>query len=84
MLQESTVIYWLNVFHRLIPHVDILFNLLQKSTDPVEINNAIYNHEMNIEKERDNLVNIVVDEGEYAKRRRENIYLTRNIVAKEV
>ncbi|KAL4130623.1 hypothetical protein QTP88_008044 [Uroleucon formosanum] len=85
MLLESTFIYWLNVFHRIMPHLDILYNQLQKrSTSPVEINNAINNFEINIQKERDNLDNIQVDEGESVKRRRENIYLTRNIIAKEV
>lgn len=85
MLLESTFIYWLNVFHRIMPHLDILYNQLQKrSTSPVEINNAIHNFEINIQKERDNLDNIQVDEGESVKRRRENIYLTRNIIAKEV
>ncbi|KAL4098036.1 hypothetical protein QTP88_022708 [Uroleucon formosanum] len=68
-----------------INQTDILYNQLQKrSTSPVEINNAIHNFEINIQKERDNLDNIQVDEGESVKRRRENIYLTRNITAKEV
>ncbi|KAF0702099.1 zinc finger MYM-type protein 1-like, partial [Aphis craccivora] len=85
MLLESTFIYWLNVFHRIMPQVDIIYNQLQKrSTSPVEINNAIHNIEINIKKERDNLDNIQIDEGESAaKKRRENMYLTRNIVAKE-
>lgn len=67
-------------------NADIVYNQLQKrSTSPVEINNAIHNFEINIKKERDNLDNIQIDEGESAaKRRRENMYLTRNIVAKEV
>lgn len=48
-LQEPIFIYWLNVFHCLMPHIDILYNQLQKrSTDPVEINNAINNFEINI------------------------------------
>lgn len=86
MLLESIFIYWLNVFHRIMPHVDIICNQLQKrNTSPVEINNAIHNFEINIKKERDNLDNSQVDEGEsIAKRRRENMFLTRNIVAKEV
>jgi len=85
LLQDSTFIYWLNVFHHLMPHVDILFNQLQKrGTDPVEISNSIQHFEMHIRKERDNLDKIQIDEGESTKRRRENIYFTRNIVAKEV
>lgn len=67
------------------PHVDILYNQLQKrSTNPVEINNSLHNFEINIKKERDNLDKIKVDEGESAKRRQENIYITRNLIAKEV
>ncbi|CAI6365647.1 unnamed protein product [Macrosiphum euphorbiae] len=84
MLLESTFIY---VFHRIMPHLDIIYNQLQKrSTSPVEINNAIYNFEINIQKENtlNNVDSIQVDEGESAKRKRENIYLTRNIIAKEV
>lgn len=84
MLLESTFIYWSNVFHRIMPHLDIIYNQLQKrSTSPVEINNAIHNFEINIQKKRDNVDSIQVDEGESAKIKRENIYLTRNIIAKE-
>lgn len=63
VLKESTLIYWLNIFYHIIPHVDILYNQLQKrSTDLVGINNVIQNFEINFKKDRDNLDNIRVDE----------------------
>lgn len=86
MLKEPTFIYWLKVFERLMPHIDILYNQLQKrNTDPVEISNAIKNFEINIKKERENIHNIRVDDNHTSgKRKKENFYLTRTIIGKEI
>ncbi|KAL4153543.1 hypothetical protein QTP88_001376 [Uroleucon formosanum] len=59
MLNDDRFIFWLRVFHSLMPHVDILYNQLQKQTmDPVELSKAIFRFEENILKERQNIDNI--------------------------
>jgi len=60
MLNDDRFIFWLRVFHSLMPHVDILYyNQLQKQTmDPVKLSKAIFWFEENILKERQNIDNI--------------------------
>lgn len=85
MLKEPIFIYWLNVFQCLMPHIDILYNQLQRNTDSHAINNAINNFEINIKKEIDNLDNIKVEEDFISvKRKKLNFYLTGTIVANEI
>ncbi|VVC40495.1 Domain of unknown function DUF4371 [Cinara cedri] len=53
MLNDDKFIFWLRVFHSLMPHVNILYNQLQKQTmDPVELSKVIFRFEENILKER--------------------------------
>ena len=41
-LQDDDFIFWLNLFHKIMPHVDILYNQLQKrKTDSVYIKTCI-------------------------------------------
>lgn len=59
MLNDHTLIFWLWVFHLLMPHIDILYNQLQKQTmDPVELSKIIIWFKENILKERQNIDNI--------------------------
>jgi hypothetical protein len=50
LLNNNTFIFWLNIFHRLMPHVDILYNQLQKRTvDPIQVDGAINTFNENIQ-----------------------------------
>ncbi|KAK4879423.1 hypothetical protein RN001_007569 [Aquatica leii] len=56
LLNDSKFVFWLTVFHRLMPHVDILYSQLQKrTTDSVTIKQSIKSFEESIQKERDNI-----------------------------
>lgn len=53
-LENDDFLYWLNYFHMIMPHVDILFNQLQKSDiDAISINKCIADFNHNIQKIRD-------------------------------
>nr|CAH7765391.1 unnamed protein product [Callosobruchus chinensis] len=91
MLQDSKFVFWLIVFHRILPHADILYNQLQKTvTDPVQIHTAITCFEDSIKKERNNIETIESEITDnyvvQSKRRRmnENPYISRTVAAKEV
>jgi len=86
MLKDSKFVFWLTVFHRILPHADILYNQLQKTvTDPVQIHEAIKCFENCIQKERENLDSIRNEILEHTtKRRNEDPYISRNVAAKEV
>nr|CAH7751063.1 unnamed protein product [Callosobruchus chinensis] len=91
MLQDSKFVFWLIVFHRILPHADILYNQLQKTvTDPVQIHTAITCFEDSIKKERNNIETIESEITEnyvvQSKRRRmnENPYISKTVAAKEV
>lgn len=73
MLNYDKFIFLLNVFHCLMPHVDILYNQLQKRTiDPIEISIAITKFEENIKKERNNLDIFLNEDTQTPKRRKTN------------
>lgn len=86
LLNDNTFIFWLNVFHRLMPHVDILYNQLQKRTiDPIQVNNAINKFKENIQNERNNFSNEVPDDVLTSKRKRSNdTNVSRNAASKEI
>lgn len=45
-LEDSVFVFWLTFFHHVMPHVDVLFNQLQKrKTDPTQVKTAIENFE---------------------------------------
>lgn len=49
ILQDAKFVFWLTFFHHIMPHVDVLFNQLQKrKTDPLEISQNITIFEQNI------------------------------------
>lgn len=49
LLQEKSFVFWLTLFHNIMPHVDILFNELQKRIiDSVEISRCVKKFKENI------------------------------------
>lgn len=86
-MEFSSFNFWLEVFYRIMPHVDILYNQMQKSTaDSLKIKIAISSFETEVIKIRNNIDTIAAEYGEdnKAKRRRENTHISRNVAAKEV
>nr|CAI5829756.1 unnamed protein product [Callosobruchus analis] len=58
ILEDESFIYWLTFFHKIMPHVDILFNQLQKvTTDALKIQNNIGDFERAICKIRSEISN---------------------------
>ncbi|VEN48085.1 unnamed protein product [Callosobruchus maculatus] len=58
ILEDESFIYWLTFFHKIMPHVDILFNQLQKvTTDALKIHNNIADFERAIGKIRSEIGN---------------------------
>ncbi|KAL4098227.1 hypothetical protein QTP88_022871 [Uroleucon formosanum] len=87
MLNDDRFIFWLRVFHSLMPHVDILYNQLQKQTmDHVELSKVIFRFEENILKERQIIDNIfeTSQNNPTKKRRQDDTIEARKIAAKEV
>ncbi|KAJ4430561.1 hypothetical protein ANN_19149 [Periplaneta americana] len=69
----------------IMPHVDILYNQIQKSTaDSLKMKNAISSFEIEVIKIRNSIDNIECEEDNKEKRRRENTHISRNVAAKEV
>lgn len=59
LLQDSDFIFWLNIFHNIMPHVDCLYNSVQaRNTDPVQINHSVKSFINEIDKIRDNMSSI--------------------------
>lgn len=89
MLYDSKFVFWLTFFHRVMPHADILYNKLQKTTtDPTEIVKAIEIFEKCMQKEREtaeNIPELISDVVHFQdKRRKEDPYLSKVVSAKEV
>lgn len=91
MLGDPKFIFWLTVFHNIMPHVDILYKQLQLTyTDAVRIKKHVSTFIESINKERENMesVNTDVDETSFPRQKRarlsENIHQTTTVAAKEV
>ncbi|GBM54701.1 hypothetical protein AVEN_13049-1 [Araneus ventricosus] len=53
MLEDSKFVFWLTVFHNIMPHVDVLYNQLQKTrTDAALIRKQVNVFQQSLEKER--------------------------------
>ncbi|GBN99657.1 hypothetical protein AVEN_116562-1 [Araneus ventricosus] len=53
MLEDSKFVFWLTVFHNIMPHVDVLYNQLQKTrTDAALIRKQVNVLQQLLEKER--------------------------------
>lgn len=90
LLRDNKFIFWLSVFHRLMPHVDILYNQLQLPyTDAVRTKANVDHFVKAIDKERANmdkvteLVNQYPENAPKRSRREEDFYLSRTVAAKE-
>lgn len=90
LLRDNKFIFWLSVFHRLMPHVDILYNQLQLTyTDAVRTKANVDHFVKAIDKERANmdkvteLVNQYPENAPKRSRREEDFYLSRTVAAKE-
>lgn len=60
MLENDIFIFWLTLFHHIMPHVDILFNQLQKKKiDPCFVRKAVDNFENSIVKLRERIDKII-------------------------
>lgn len=61
-LKDKDFVFWLTVFHKIMPHVDIVFKQLQKqNTDPVKVKQDLQNFENEIQKIRDQMDTIIAD-----------------------
>ncbi|KAL4126426.1 hypothetical protein QTP88_010648 [Uroleucon formosanum] len=59
LLEDSDFIFWLNIFHKIMPHVDCLYSSVQaRKTDPVQVNNSVTLFINEINKIRDNMSSI--------------------------
>ncbi|GBO04550.1 hypothetical protein AVEN_208614-1 [Araneus ventricosus] len=53
MLEDSKFVFWLTVFHNIMPHVDVLYNQLQKTrTDAALIRKQVNVFQQSLKKER--------------------------------
>lgn len=88
MLEESVFVFWLTVFHNIMPHVEVLYNQLQKtSTDAAQIRKHVNTFQQSIEKERETMDTVIMkipETEQPRKRKTENIHINRTVAAKEV
>ena len=84
-LEDDEFVFWLTFFHRIFPHVDILFNQIQsRQTDTVKVNNSISQFISVIEKIRsDSETTMPALSAELPKKRRRDVSHL-NADAKEV
>ncbi|GBN92193.1 hypothetical protein AVEN_213017-1 [Araneus ventricosus] len=89
MLEDSKFVFWLTVFHNIMPHVDVLYNQLQKTrTDATLIRKQVNVFQQSLEKERKRIDTVTkeisVSHGTSRKRKRENIHINRTVAAREI
>ncbi|CAH2011508.1 unnamed protein product [Acanthoscelides obtectus] len=59
-LQDTNFVFWLSIFHKIMPHVEIVFNQLQKvRTDSVKVKNDLENFEAAIQTIREQMDSII-------------------------
>ncbi|GBL75762.1 hypothetical protein AVEN_155057-1 [Araneus ventricosus] len=89
MVENSKFVFWLTAFHNIMPHVDVLYNQLQKTrTDAALIRKQVNVFQQSLEKER-KIMDTVTKEisasyENFKKRKRENIHINRTVAAKEI
>ncbi|GBL64902.1 hypothetical protein AVEN_236886-1 [Araneus ventricosus] len=89
MLEDSKFVFWLTVFHNIMPHVDVLYNQLQKArTDAALIRKQVNVFQQSLEKERKRMdtvkKEISASHETSRKRKRENIHINRTVAAREI
>lgn len=56
LLSDENFIFWVTIFHNIMPHIDCLYNSVQsKNTEPVQINNSVNIFIKEIKKIRNNM-----------------------------
>jgi len=59
LLEDTDFIFWLNIFHKIMSHVDCLYSSVQaRKTDPVQVNNSVKLFIGEINKIRENMSSI--------------------------
>lgn len=92
LLEDTDFIFWLNIFHKIMPHVDCLYSSVQaRKTDPVQVNNSVNLFINEINKIRDNMSSIcstVLNQSDiiHSNKRKtsEDPNITKRIIALEV
>jgi hypothetical protein len=60
LLKDTSFIFWLNCFHKIMPYVDCLYNAVQaRNTDPVQVQDFVRKFKIEIQKIRDNLTTLI-------------------------
>ncbi|XP_050435438.1 zinc finger MYM-type protein 1-like [Adelges cooleyi] len=60
LLKDSTFIFWLDCFHKIMPHVDCLYKAVQsQNIDPVQIQNSVITFKIEIQKIHDDITSSV-------------------------
>lgn len=87
-LEDPEFLFWLTFFHKLLPHVDILYNQIQsRNKDSIQLQSDIQNFEIcvkNIRNETDTIQSNIEENFHSTKRRRKEDNLPRSAFAKEV
>ncbi|GBL93496.1 hypothetical protein AVEN_59692-1 [Araneus ventricosus] len=89
MLEDSKFVFWLTVFHNTMPHVDVLYNQLQKTrTDAALIRKQVNVFQQSLERERKRMDTVTKEiSASYEtsrKRKRENFHINRTVAAREI
>ncbi|GBN68772.1 hypothetical protein AVEN_170701-1 [Araneus ventricosus] len=89
MIEDSKFVFWLTVFHNIMPHVDVLYNQLQKTrTDAALIRKQVNVFQQSLERERKRMDTVTKEiSASYEtsrKRKRENIHINRTVAAREI
>ncbi|PSN33785.1 hypothetical protein C0J52_17216 [Blattella germanica] len=60
MLNDDNFLFWLTLFHRIMPHMEIIFSQLQKRCiDPVKVRENLHNFELSIQSIREQVDTIL-------------------------
>ncbi|GBL95308.1 hypothetical protein AVEN_37756-1 [Araneus ventricosus] len=89
MLEDSKFVFWLIVFHNILPHVDVLYNQLQKTqTDAALIRKQVNVLQQSLDRERKRMDTVTKEiSASYEtsiKRKRENIHINRTVEPREI
>ncbi|GBM50749.1 hypothetical protein AVEN_144170-1 [Araneus ventricosus] len=89
MLEDLKFMFWLTVFHNIMPDVDVLYNQLQETrTDAALIRKQVNVFHQSLEKERKRMDTVAKEiSASYEtsrKRKRENIHINRTVASREI
>ena len=87
-LEDPEFLFWLTFFHKLLPHVDILYNQIRsRNKDSIQLQSDIQNFEIcvkNIRNETDTIQSNIEENFHSTKRRRKEDTLPRSAFTKEL